>query len=96
MSTCKYTESVEKWGTFEAEMPGKHEGNPFTDYAIQGTFKGKEETKTVDGFYDGDGIYRVRFMPSFEGVYIFVIKGSFSVVVYTGAFYVSSAVVGIL
>ena len=44
MSTCKYTESVEKWGTFEAEMPGKHEGNPFTDYAIQGTFKGKEET----------------------------------------------------
>ena len=30
MSTCKYTESVEKWGTFEAEMPGKHEGNPFT------------------------------------------------------------------
>lgn len=61
MSTCKYTESVEKWGTFEAEMPGKHEGNPFTDYAIQGTFKGKEETKTVDGFYDGDGIYRVRF-----------------------------------
>ena len=44
MSTCKYTESVEKWGTFEAEMPGRHEGNPFTDYAIQGTFKGKEET----------------------------------------------------
>lgn len=66
MSTCKYTESVEKWGTFEAEMPGKHEGNPFTDYAIQGTFKGKEETKTVDGFYDGDGIYRVRFMPSLK------------------------------
>ena len=60
MSTCKYTESVEKWGTFEAEMPGRHEGNPFTDYAIQGTFKGKEETKTVDGFYDGDGIYRIH------------------------------------
>ena len=51
MSTCKYTESVEKWGTFEAEMPGKHEGNPFTDYAIQGTFKGKEvfmmETESI-------------------------------------------------
>ena len=77
MNTCKFTESVEKWGTFEAEMPGKKEGNPFTDYAIQGTFKGKEETKTVDGFYDGDGIYRVRFMPSFEGEYAFEIKGSF-------------------
>ena len=91
MSTCKYTESVEKWGTFEAEMPGKHEGNPFTDYAIQGTFKGKEETKTVDGFYDGDGIYRVRFMPSFEGDYTFEIKGSFSDEVYTGAFHVTPA-----
>lgn len=45
MSTCKYTGSVEKWGTFEAEMSGRHEGNPFTDYTIQGTFKGKEETK---------------------------------------------------
>ena len=85
MSTCKYTESVEKWGTFEAEMPGKHEGNPFTDYAIQGTFKGKEETKTIDGFYDGDGIYRVRFMPSFEGDYTFEIKGSFSDEVYTSS-----------
>ena len=58
MSTCKYTGSVEKWGTFEAEMSGRHEGNPFTDYTIQGTFKGKEETKTVDGFYDGDGVYK--------------------------------------
>lgn len=94
MSTCKYTESVEKWGTFEAEMPGKHEGNPFTDYAIQGTFKGKEETKTVDGFYDGDGIYRVRFMPSFEGDYTFEIKGSFSDEVYTGAFHVTPAAEG--
>ena len=94
MSTCKYTESVEKWGTFEAEMPGKHEGNPFTDYAIQGTFKGKEETKTIDGFYDGDGIYRVRFMPSFEGDYTFEIKGSFSDEVYTGAFHVTPATEG--
>ena len=94
MSTCKYTESVEKWGTFEAEMSGRHEGNPFTDYTIQGTFKGKEETKTVDGFYDGDGIYRVRFMPSFEGDYTFEIKGSFSDEVYTGAFHVTPAAEG--
>ena len=75
-------------------MSGRHEGNPFTDYTIQGTFKGKEETKTVDGFYDGDGIYRVRFMPSFEGDYTFEIKGSFSDEVYTGAFHVTPATEG--
>lgn len=86
MNTCKYKNSVEKWDVFEVEMPGKADGNPFTDYTIQGTFSGRSETKTVDGFYDGDGIYRVRFMPSFEGDYTFEIRGSFSDEVFTGAF----------
>ncbi|MBQ0000892.1 MAG: DUF5605 domain-containing protein, partial [Clostridiales bacterium] len=35
---------------------------------------------------DGDGIYRVRFMPSFEGAYSFTVKGSFSDEVYEGVF----------
>ena len=86
MSTCKYNDKVEKWGVFEVEMPGKSDGNPFTDYTISGTFCGKEETKTVDGFYDGDGIYKVRFMPSFEGAYTFSVKGSFSDEVFEGSF----------
>ncbi|MBQ0001786.1 MAG: DUF5060 domain-containing protein, partial [Clostridiales bacterium] len=86
MSELKYNKEVEKWGVFEASMPGKADGNPFTDYAVQGTFVHKNEVKTVDGFYDGDGIYRVRFMPSFEGAYSFTVKGSFSDEVYEGAF----------
>lgn len=86
MSTWKYDKTVEKWGVFEAEMPGKSEGNPFTDYIVRGTFKSKNETKTVDGFYDGNGIYRVRFMPSFEEAYTFCIKGSFSEETFEGSF----------
>lgn len=86
MAGCKYTEKVEKWGVFEAEVPGRADGNPFIDYQIHGTFRSKDETKTVDGFYDGDGIYRVRFMPSFEGAYTFEIRGSFSDEVYQGSF----------
>ena len=86
MSTCKYPVSVEKWDVFEVEMPGKSTGNPFTDYTIQGTFSSKSETKTVDGFYDGDGVYRVRFMPSFEETYTFTVKGSFSDETFTGSF----------
>ena len=35
-------------------------------------FAVKNEKKTVDGFYDGDGIYKVRFMPSFTDEYTFV------------------------
>ena len=51
MKFCKYTDHIEKRGTFEAEMQGKSEGNPFTDYTIQGIFTSKSEKKTVDGFY---------------------------------------------
>ncbi|WP_330587962.1 DUF5060 domain-containing protein [Anaerocolumna sedimenticola] len=58
---------VEKWGVFEISLKGNSEGNPFTDYNIGGTFTNDNETKTVDGFYDGDSTYIVRFMPSFEG-----------------------------
>ena len=85
-NTCKYDNYVEKWAVFEASMPGKSSGNPFVDYNIRAVFQGKEETKTVDGFYDGDGIYRVRFMPSFEGEYTFTVKGSFSEEEFTGSF----------
>lgn len=78
MNEMIYKKEIEKWDLFEISLPGKTEGNPFTDYYIQGTFINGNETKTVDGFYDGEGIYKVRFMPSFEGVYRFEIKGTFS------------------
>lgn len=90
METYKYTDHVERWGTFEAALFGRSEGNPFTDYTIQGIFFNKNERKTVDGFYDGDGIYRVRFMPSFEGNYHFSIRGSFSQEIYEGDFTVTA------
>ena len=88
-SMCKYQKKVEKWCVFEVEVPGRSDGNPFADYTISGTFSGKEEVKTVDGFYDGDGIYRVRFMPSFECIYTFCITGNFSDEKYEGCFEVT-------
>ena len=71
------TEKVERWGCFELSLPGKQDGNPFTDYTIHGQFRGDRETVSADGFYDGDGIYRIRFMPSFPGVYHYEIDGTF-------------------
>lgn len=76
MDSIQYHTKVEKWGVFEAVCMGHTDGNPFVDYTVVGSFWGKGETKTVDGFYDGDGIYKVRFMPSFEGEYSFCIVGS--------------------
>lgn len=81
--------TVEKWGLFEVSAKGKTDGNPFTDYTIHGVFRGKNETVEADGFYDGDGIYRVRFMPSFTGAYTYEITGTFSDETLTGEFTVT-------
>lgn len=77
---------MERWGLFEISLKGKTDGNPFTDHFIRGTFIGESEEKTVDGFYDGSGVYIVRFMPSYEGEYRYRIFGSFSDTEYEGVF----------
>lgn len=61
------------WDTVEFEYNGQSKGNPFIDYNIYGEFTVGGETKTVSGFYDGEGIYRVRFMPLEEGDYTYKI-----------------------
>ena len=74
-----YAKTIEKWGIFEVTVSGPKEGNPFCDQWIKGTFCCKNEKKTVDGFYDGDGAYKVRFMPSFTDEYTFEIEASFDI-----------------
>lgn len=69
--------TVEKWGLFEVSLKGPSAGNPFTEQSVSATFRSKNEIVTVDGFYDGDGVYKVRFMPSFTGDYVYETVGSF-------------------
>ena len=77
MQQMIYKSSVEKWGMQEITCKGASTGNPFTERQIRGCFQGAQETVWVDGFYDGDGVYKVRFMPSFEGEYTFRIEGDY-------------------
>ncbi len=67
---------VEKWGMLELEFQGRTDGNPYTDYEIKAVFTGEKEKKEVSGFYDGNGTYKVRFMPSEEGRYCYEVKGN--------------------
>ena len=82
--------TVERWGIFELSLPGKTEGNPFTDYAIRGRFEGRHEDVMVSGFYDGDGIYKIRFMPSYTGEYRYTVFGSFSDTETAGSFHAAA------
>lgn len=91
MKELNYNNSIEKWDIFEVSCKGFTGNNPFVDYKIEGVFRSKNEEKIIEGFYDGDGNYKVRFMPSFEGKYYFTIKGNFSDKTYCGEFNVIPA-----
>ena len=83
--------AVERWGMFELSLPGRTDGNPFTDHTVRGRFTGEHEDVTVAGFYDGDGRYTVRFMPSFAGEYRYTVSGSFAKHEACGTFTVTEA-----
>jgi hypothetical protein len=58
---------VETWDTYEVELHGPSTGNPFTEVTVSGRFHLEHRTVEVTGFYDGDGVYRIRFMPDAPG-----------------------------
>ena len=59
--------TVERWGVFELSIDGPAHGNPFVDVELTATFTLGNTAVQVGGFYDGDGRYRVRFMPESDG-----------------------------
>jgi hypothetical protein len=64
-------ETVEQWGVFETTLKGPADGNPFTDVTLGARFENGGTSVKVSGFYDGEGTYRVRFMPAQQGEWRF-------------------------
>lgn len=77
---------VERWDVYEVTVVGPTEGNPYTDQKIQGEFVHQNEKVTAEGFYDGEGRYLVRFMPSFIGKYEYKVTADFLTAPVTGTF----------
>ena len=63
------TASVERWDVFEVALEGPSDGNPFVDFVFGAVFETEGRRVETAGFYDGDGVYRVRFMPDREGAW---------------------------
>ena len=59
--------SVGRWSVFEVEISGSRHGNPFTDVDLSAEFRQGDRVVRVPGFHDGDGVYRIRFMPDSQG-----------------------------
>ena len=60
-------EEVEQWDVFEIMLNGPSAGTPFMDVELSAVFKSGDESILVPGFYDGKGIYRIRFSPPSQG-----------------------------
>ena len=71
MSIQQKNETVEQWNIFEVTLNGPSDGNPFMDISLQARFHYKHRDIEVAGFYDGEGIYRIRFMPDTPGLWTY-------------------------
>ncbi|HEY9355068.1 MAG TPA: DUF5605 domain-containing protein [Arthrobacter sp.] len=63
------------WDILEVAIDGPALGNPFTDVELTAVFVHADSDgpaeQPVGGFYDGDGAYKVRFMPDRQGQWTF-------------------------
>ncbi len=62
-------DSVEQWGIFEIALNGPTNANPFLDVKFSMRVWQRQDEREANGFYDGDGVYRIRFMPETQGVW---------------------------
>jgi hypothetical protein len=67
---------IEKWNFYELSLPGPATPNPFIEIAFSAVFKQGERTFEPDGFYDGNGVFKIRFMPDKEGIWTFKTKSN--------------------
>lgn len=71
-------QQVAQWDVFEHTLNYHTAQNPYTDVTLRATFTHEQsgEAITVDGFYDGDDKYIVRFMPTRTGRWTYITTSS--------------------
>jgi hypothetical protein len=69
---------VERWGIHEIVLDGPSSGNPYMDVTLTAVFLNGNTSVTVPGFYDGNGIYRIRFSPDVEGSWSYQTESNLS------------------
>lgn len=69
-------ERVDRYGVYEVVLKGQDAGNPFIDLELSATFTRGAERYTPEGFYDGKGTYRIRFMPPSVGEWTWVTRSN--------------------
>lgn len=60
---------------FELQFTGQEPEDSWADIDLTAVFENQGEKKTVKGFYAGNGIYKVRFLPEKTGTYTWQVSG---------------------
>jgi hypothetical protein len=71
-----YGNEIERWNIFEILLNGPADGNPFVDVNLTAEFTSNGKVIDVAGFYDGNGVYLVRFMPEQTGEWKYITKSN--------------------
>ena len=90
------SKTVPKWDVFEIALAGPASGNPFVDVKLTAVFSLGHRAVAVNGFYDGEGRYKIRFMPDMEGEWSYTTQSNAAELDgKTGSFTVTAALVGV-
>lgn len=68
--------NIAQWDVFEIALDGPSDGNPFIEVTLEAQFRQNGREIRVPGFYDGEGTYRLRFMPDNEGYWTYVTRSN--------------------
>ncbi|UYO96550.1 DUF5605 domain-containing protein [Microbacterium sp. M28] len=94
-ATVTYPRELHRFERFEVVFAGPQHGNPFTDVTLALQMDTPSGRVEVPGFYDGDGVYRVRFLAENPGLHRFEsVSNARSMNGISGEFEVSSAAAG--
>lgn len=58
---------VSRWEVVELRLDGPAHGNPFVDVEVGAVVTNGGRSFEIGGFYDGDGVYLIRFLAEAEG-----------------------------
>lgn len=94
-ASVSYPRELHRFGRFEIAFAGPQHGNPFTDVALALRVDTPRGVVEVPGFYDGDGVYRVRLLVEHPGLHRFEsVSNARTMHGIHGEFDVSSSAVG--
>lgn len=67
---------TEQYKIFETDLAGTSQGNPYQEVWLKAAFMNESEWIEVNGFYCGNGTYKVRFMPAKPGTWTAVTRSN--------------------